>query len=257
MLIVLSPAKSLDYCSALPTTAYTQPDFLDEAQQLVDVLKRKSPAELSALMSISDELAGLNAARYAEWARPFDPISARPAVFAFDGDVYDGLGARSLDRAGLDFAQRHLRVLSGLYGVLKPLDLMRPYRLEMGTRLANARGKDLYAFWGDTPTQALGALLEKQAIPVLVNLASEEYFKVVRPAKLEARLVQPVFEDYKSGRYKVVSFFAKRARGLMTRYAIDHRLEDVETLKDFDCDGYRFDPAASSEDKWVFRRRMA
>lgn len=257
MIIVLSPAKSLDYESPLPAAHATRPDFLDRSAVLVEILKRRSPADIASLMSISDPLAALNAARYADWTPDYDAPPARPAALAFNGDVYDGLDARSLDPAGLDWLQQHVRILSGLYGVLRPLDLMLPYRLEMGTRLVNPSGRDLYAFWGDLPAQALNALLENDSRPVLVNLASDEYFKSVKRKTLKAEVIQPVFQDWKGGTYKVISFFAKRARGLMARYAADHRIDDVEALRDFAVDGYAFDGKASSDTQWIYRRRLA
>jgi cytoplasmic iron level regulating protein YaaA (DUF328/UPF0246 family) len=260
MIFVLSPAKALDYESPLATPRHTQPDYLDDAAELIAGLRELSHAQVAELMSLSDQLAALNVARYAEWSRPFSSDNARPAVLAFNGDVYDGLDARTLTEAQLDYAQRHLRILSGLYGLLRPLDLMQAYRLEMGTRFKNPRGKDLYAFWGMTQTDALSRLLEGEADagrePVLVNLASEEYFKSVKPAKLKGRLLNVGFEDWKGGRYKIISFYAKRARGLMARHAIAHGVEAVEQLKDFNSDGYAFAPEASDEGHWVFRRRL-
>jgi cytoplasmic iron level regulating protein YaaA (DUF328/UPF0246 family) len=256
MIIVLSPAKSLDYESPLPAASATRPAFLDRSAVLVDILKSKTPAAIASLMNISDPLAALNAARYADWTPGCEAPRGRPAALAFNGDVYDGLDARSLDRAGLDWLQQHVRILSGLYGVLRPLDLMLPYRLEMGTRLANPAGRDLYAFWGELPTQELNALLENDSRPVLVNLASDEYFKVVRHKMLTAQVIQPVFQDWKGDTYKVISFFAKRARGLMARYAAEHCLDDAEALRDFAVDGYAFDDKASSDTQWIYRRRL-
>jgi len=260
MILVISPAKALDYDTPPTTSTHTQPDFLDQAQGLIDILREKSPAQIAELMSLSDQLSTLNAARYSTWSRPFDSGNAKQAVLAFNGDVYEGLSAATLDEAGLAWAQDHLRILSGLYGVLRPLDLMQPYRLEMGTRLANPAGKDLYAYWGERITDELNALLAREEKagrePVLVNLASGEYFKSVKPRKLRGRLVTPVFEDWKAGQYKIISFYAKRARGLMSRYAIDHRAEDVEALKGFDGESYAYDEAASDGDSWVFRRRV-
>lgn len=260
MIFVLSPAKALDYESPLSTPRFTAPDYLDDAAQLIAGLRELSHAEVARLMDLSDPLAALNVARYAEWSQPFTPENARPAVLAFNGDVYDGLEARSLSETDLDYAQQHLRILSGLYGLLKPLDLMQPYRLEMGTRFANARGKDLYAFWGTTQTEALNHLLaaedEAGRDAVLVNLASEEYFKSVKRARLQGRLLDIGFEDWKGGRYKIISFYAKRARGLMARYAITRQVQEVEQLKDFAADGYAFAPEASDERRWVFRRRQ-
>ncbi|WP_079434969.1 peroxide stress protein YaaA [Zoogloea sp. LCSB751] len=259
MIFVLSPAKALDYETPPTTPRFTEPDYLDDAAELIAGLRELSHAEVARLMDLSDPLAALNVARYTEWSRPFTPENAKPAVLAFNGDVYDGLDARSLDEADLDYAQAHLRILSGLYGLLKPLDLMQPYRLEMGTRFKNGRGKDLYAFWGMTQTEALNRLLARDEAaghePVLVNLASEEYFKSVKPAQLKGRLLNIGFEDWKGGRYKIISFYAKRARGLMARYAITHRVDEVAQLKDFDLDGYAFAAEASDADRWVFRRR--
>ncbi|MBI3145696.1 MAG: peroxide stress protein YaaA, partial [Pseudogulbenkiania sp.] len=234
MLMVISPAKTLDYTTPPRTARYTQPDFLDHSAELIEVLRQHSPAEIGRLMSISDPLAVLNAGRYADWSRPFTPGQAKQAVFAFMGDVYEGLNANQLEEAELDYLQHHLRVLSGLYGVLKPLDLMQPYRLEMGTRLANTRGKNLYEFWGDIVTDALRQRLAEAAEPVLVNLASEEYFKAVKPKQLGAPVVTPVFQDRKNGQYKIISFYAKRARGLMARWAAKHRVSTPEQLKAFD-----------------------
>lgn len=260
MILVISPAKALDFETPPVTAIHTQPDFLGDAEELIGILRHKTPAEIAELMSLSDQLATLNVARYATWSRPFAQGNAKQAVLAFDGDVYEGLGAATLDDAGLRWAQDHLRILSGLYGVLRPLDLMQPYRLEMGTRLANARGKDLYAFWGERITAELNRLLAAEAAPgreaVLLNLASDEYFKSVRPKSLRGRLVTPVFEDWKGGRYKIISFYAKRARGLMTRFVIDGRIDDVDALRDFDREGYAYAAEASDADRLVFRRRQ-
>ena len=255
MLIVVSPAKSLDYESPLPVSTHTQPRFLDHSAELIENLRQLGPVEIARLMDISDKLASLNVARYAEWAQPFTPKNARQALFAFNGDVYEGLDAATLTAAQIEVAQQTLRILSGLYGVLRPLDLMQAYRLEMGTRLANGRGKDLYAFWGDTISNSLNEELALQGgEPVLVNLASEEYFKSVQVKKLKARVVTPVFEERKGDGYKIISFHAKRARGLMSRYAIANRLKRVEDLKSFDVEDYVFEPRISDQDRWVFRR---
>lgn len=255
MLIVVSPAKSLDYESPLPVSTHTQPRFLDHSAELIEILRQLGPVEIARLMDISDKLAALNVARYAEWAQPFTPKNARQALFAFNGDVYEGLDAATLTAAQIEVAQQTLRILSGLYGVLRPLDLMQAYRLEMGTRLANGRGKDLYAFWGDTISNSLNEELALQGgEPVLVNLASEEYFKSVQVKKLKARVVTPVFEERKGDGYKIISFHAKRARGLMSRYAIANRLKRVEDLKSFDVEDYVFEPRISDQDRWVFRR---
>ena len=258
MLIVLSPAKTLDYDTPAPTAEHGKPDFIDDAAELVGVLKTLAPSGIASLMGISDTLAALNAGRYAAWSkRRFTAASAKQALFAFNGDVYEGLDAASLTAKQIAYAQSHLRILSGLYGVLRPLDLMQAYRLEMGTRLANPRGKDLYAFWGDRVTQALNDVLDAHGTKTLVNLASEEYFKAVRPKRLAARVVTPVFEDWKNGRYKIISFHAKRARGLMARYAAVKGIKDAEKLKGFASEGYGFDAGASTGDVWVFRRRIA
>jgi cytoplasmic iron level regulating protein YaaA (DUF328/UPF0246 family) len=259
LLMVLSPAKSLDFTTAPTTAVATQPQFVQQAKALVDGLRQQSPQQLGALMGISDKLAALNAARFAEWKPSFTPQDSKQAVLAFNGDVYEGLDAPSLSEADLQWAQQHLRVLSGLYGVLRPLDLMRPYRLEMGTAWPNAKGKDLYAYWGSQIAEALNVDLAAGAgEPVLVNLASDEYFRSVDRRALKERVVQPVFQD---GRpqigYKVVSFYAKRARGLMARYVIQNRLTKVDQLKGFASDGYRFVPEASKADQWVFRRDKA
>ena len=256
MFIVLSPAKSLDFETPPTLPDFSQPDFLDDSRLLVERLRELSPAEIAGLMGVSDPLAALNVARYAAWESPFPPGQAKQAVLAFNGDVYEGLDAPSLSPDELRFAQAHLRILSGLYGVLRPLDLMLPYRLEMGTRLANPRGKDLYAFWGERIVDALNAALAEAKAPALVNLASEEYFKSVKVKKLAVPVVQPVFEDWSGGRYKVVSFYAKRARGLMARYAVTRRLVDPAGLHAFDSENYEFVPTASDGARWVFRRKL-
>ena len=257
MLIILSPAKTLDFESPIKVNKTTEPDFIPRSAELISTLRTMPPAQIGSLMSISDSLAQLNVARYASWSKKFTADNSRPAMLAFDGDVYEGLDARSLNARQLDWAQKHLRILSGLYGLLRPLDLMQPYRLEMGTRLATKRGKDLYAFWGDQITEALNESLTVAKAQALVNLASEEYFKSVKPAKLDRPVITPVFEEWKGGGYKIVSFFAKRARGLMARYAIEHKLSKPEQLKDFDSEGYAFDAKASNEARWIFRRRTA
>lgn len=257
MLIVLSPAKSLDYDSAPTTDIHTQPEFIARSAELIKHLRELSPAQIGSLMHISDPLAALNAERFAAWSRKFTTKNAKQAVLAFDGDVYGGLDAASLSAKQLDYVQSHIRILSGLYGALRPLDLMQPYRLEMGTRFANPAGKDLYAFWGDEVTLALNRALESHKSKMLVNLASEEYFKVVRPKVLSANVITPVFQDWKGGKYKIISFFAKRARGLMARYAAQHAINTPEKLKNFDVDGYAFAPDASTETAWIFRRRIA
>ena len=256
MLIILSPAKTLDFDSPVNVQEFTRPDFVEQSKLLVEQLRELSPTELGHLMGISEALAVLNAGRYSAWLLPFSPENARQALFAFNGDVYEGLQAASLSVEDVRFAQARLRILSGLYGVLRPLDLMQPYRLEMGTRLPNARGKDLYAFWGERLAEALNAAAREVRADTLVNLASEEYFRAVALKKLSIPVIQPVFEDWSRGKYKVVSFHAKRARGLMARHAVTQRLESVEGLKAFAAEGYAYDAAASDGQRWVFRRKL-
>jgi cytoplasmic iron level regulating protein YaaA (DUF328/UPF0246 family) len=258
MLFLLSPAKSLDYDTPVaPDLPHTLPGFVRDSAELVDVLRDKTPADLSSLMSISDELAALNAARFGAWKPRFTAANSRQAALAFDGDVYGGLDARSLTARELDWAQQHLCILSGLYGVLRPLDRMQPYRLEMGTKLANARGRDLYQFWGERISAYLNERQAGEKSPVVVNLASQEYFRAVDRKVLGARVVECVFEEKRAGGYKIISFSAKRARGLMARHAIRHRIATVARLKTFDAEGYAFAPDASDEDRLVFRREAA
>ena len=263
MLILLSPAKSLDYATPLAdgmATRSTAPQFVPQSSELIALLRQQTPQTLATLMKISDPLAALNVARYQAWTT--DPSSAsataRPALLAFNGDVYDGLQARSLSADDLDWAQQHLAILSGLYGVLRPLDAMQPYRLEMGTRLATAKGGNLYQFWGAQIAQYLNAAVSKDDAPVLLNLASQEYFKSIDRKALHAhiRVVECVFQDYKAGVYKIVSFHAKRARGLMARYCIDQRASAPEQLHGFNAEGYAFDASASAPESLVFRRRL-
>lgn len=257
MLLFLSPAKSLDFKTPPQVATFTQPAWLERSATLIRQLRTLSPADIANLMDLSDPLALLNFNRYADWSLPFTPENAKQAALAFDGDVYDGLAAKTLAAADLDFAQRHVRILSGLYGLLKPLDLIQPYRLEMGTKFKNEAGKDLYAFWGESLLAAINDELAAMARPVAVNLASEEYFKAAVGRKIQGQLIQPVFEDWKGGRYKIISFFAKRARGAMARWAVQHRVRSVKALQGFDVDGYAFDAAASAADRLVFRRRQA
>lgn len=256
MLFVISPAKSLDYATPPHIPTFSQPAFAERGLPLIERLRGLSPLQVSQLMDISDKLAVLNVGRYAEWAPEHMPAVAKPAVLAFNGDVYEGLDASSLSAADLDWAQERLRILSGLYGLLRPLDLIRPYRLEMGTRLANPLGKDLYAYWGDTVTAALREQLAAEPAPVLINLASEEYFKVVRVKALGAQVVDCVFEDWKSGKWKIISFHAKRARGLMVRYAIATRAATPAALTGFDSEGYAYAAAESTPTRLVFRRQL-
>jgi len=253
MLMVISPAKTLDYESPLATDKNSQPDFLDDACELVDQLKTLEPHDISKLMGVSDKLAQLNAERFRAWQTPFTQDNAKQAILAFKGDVYTGLDAESFNDKEFNIAQKRLRMLSGLYGVLKPLDLMQPYRLEMGTKFENSRGKDLYAFWGTKITDELNRLL-KADDGVLVNLASNEYFKSVLKKELDAHLITPQFKDWKNGQYKMISFYAKKARGLMCRYAIQNNITQADDLKGFDLQGYRFSEEQSDADNWVFLR---
>ncbi|MFD2168004.1 peroxide stress protein YaaA [Thalassotalea euphylliae] len=256
MLLVVSPAKNLDFESPLATETFTQPTMLEHSQELIDVCKTLTPADISSLMSVSDKIAGLNAARFGEWHTPFSPDNARQAVLAFNGDVYTGLDAATFSEKDFDFAQQHMRILSGLYGLLKPLDLMQAYRLEMGTKLANERGNNLYQFWGELITDAMNKALAEQGDKVLVNLASNEYFKSVKKKSLDAeRVITPQFKDWKNSQYKMISFFAKKARGLMARFIIQHQLTEAEQLKGFDVAGYSYNEELSKGDDFVFTRR--
>jgi len=254
MLTLVSPAKTLDYESPLATRVYTQPRFIDHSQELIDTLSQLSVQDIADLMKLSDKLASLNVARYESWQAQHTLDNARQAILAFKGDVYTGLDAETLSADDFDFAQQHLRILSGLYGVLRPLDLLEPYRLEMGTKLGNPRGDNLYQFWGDLITEALNTELAEQGSDVVVNLASNEYFKAVKPKALKARLITPVFKDFKNGQYKIISFYAKKARGLMSRYLIQNRIDTPEPLQQFDLEGYYFSAEQSKGDTWVFLR---
>ena len=257
MIVVLSPAKSLDFATPPVVAKHTLPAFLEESQLLIDRLREFSPLEIGKLMGISDPLAALNATRYRDWQLPFSPDNAKQAVLAFNGDVYEGLSAATLAPADLDFAQRHLRILSGLYGLLRPLDLIAPYRLEMGIALANPRGKNLYEFWGERLVDALNQALNETDADALVNLASQEYFRSIKSPRLAVPVIEPVFEDWSESqrKYKIVSFYAKRARGLMARYVVTQRLKSAAGLKDFAAAGYAYVPEASSAARWVFRRK--
>ena len=250
MLIVISPAKKLDYASSIEAPLLTQPALLDHAAELSQGLKALAPQDVSSLMHLSDKLGALNYERFQEWQTPFSTDNARAAVLAFKGDVYQGLDADSMSAEDLHWAQDHLRILSGLYGVLRPLDLMQAYRLEMGTKFANQRGPDLYQFWGDIIT----AELNRVESSVLVNLASHEYFKSVRKKDISARIVTPVFMDKKDDKYKIISFYAKKARGLMSRYIIQNRVTEIEQINQFDSDGYVYNAALSELDAPVFLR---
>jgi hypothetical protein len=254
MLFLLSPAKKLEYDTPLHTQLHTAPLFVDESKQLITELKPKSAAEIAKLMTLSPALAQLNVERYAQWVPKSTQKNARPAILAFNGDVYEGLEAGTLNEKDLNWAQDHVLILSGLYGVLRPLDLMQPYRLEMGTKLANPKGKNLYEFWKDTTTPYLNERLSNDKNPIIINLASEEYFKSVNISTLNARVVQCVFKEGKAGVFKIISFYAKRARGLMTRYAVTQRAKTPDDLKGFDLEGYLYQPDLSTTDKLVFHR---
>jgi cytoplasmic iron level regulating protein YaaA (DUF328/UPF0246 family) len=252
MKIVISPAKSLNFEKALPTPNFSESLFLKESRQVHKVLKQKSPKELSELMDISDKLADLNWQRNQDWKTPFSPENARPAVFAFDGDVYTGLDAYSIPIEKLEVLQERLRILSGLYGLLKPLDLMQAYRLEMGTKLPIGESKNLYEFWKPTIAKALNKELQKGEL--FVNLASNEYFSAVDVKALKVPVITPEFKDYKDGKLKIISFFAKKARGMMVRYIIDTNAETIDDLKGFNYEGYRFDANLSKGNQLVFTR---
>ncbi len=255
MLIVISPAKKLDYDTPAPTEQATLPELLDESKQLIDILKDYSAERIAGLMKLSDRLAQLNYERYQAWTPKITKDKAKQALFAFKGDVYAGLNADQFEAGDIAFAQDHLRMLSGLYGVLRPLDLMLPYRLEMGTSLPNPRGRNLYDFWGDMITEKLNEALAAQGDDVLINLASNEYFKAVRPKKLKGRIITPQFKEHRDdGSYKMIGIYAKKARGLMSRYLITERLSDPEQLKAFDYAGYAYNPDLSKGDTWVFTR---
>jgi cytoplasmic iron level regulating protein YaaA (DUF328/UPF0246 family) len=257
MLSVISPAKTLDFETLSTTKQVTQPAFLEQSQALIDILRDYSPQQISELMGISDKLAGLNAARFEEWQPPFTLSNAKPAAQAFQGDVYTGLQAERFSAAENRYAQSHLRILSGLYGLLRPLDLIQAYRLEMGTKLANQAGKDLYTYWKPVLTPALNEAIADSGSKVLVNLASNEYFKAVDVKQLDARVITPVFKDEKNGTFKIISFYAKKARGMMSAWLIQHQISKPEQLKNFDVAGYRFDASSSQGDTFVFTRKEA
>ncbi len=255
MLILISPAKTLDFDTPAVTDTFTQPDFLKDSRALIKELRELSPADISGLMKISDKLGVLNFDRYHAFKTPFTQANAKQAALAFQGDVYTGLAAETFKARDFDFAQKHLRILSGLYGLLRPLDLIQPYRLEMGTKFNNQRGDNLYQFWGDIITNAVNEQLAAVKSKTLVNLASNEYFKAVKPKQVNAEIITPVFKDWKNGQYKIISFYAKKARGLMSAYIIKNRLKAAEDLKGFDVDGYGFAPELSKEREWVFTRK--
>ncbi|GGU71697.1 UPF0246 protein [Pseudomonas laurentiana] len=254
MLTVISPAKTLDYDTPPVTQRFTLPQYLDDSQALIGQLRDLTPAQIAELMHLSDKLAGLNAARFGSWTPDFTPANAKQALLAFKGDVYTGLDAESLGEDDFSYAQEHLRMLSGLYGLLRPLDLMQPYRLEMGTKLANPRGKDLYAFWGTRISEWLNQALVDQGDDLLLNLASNEYFSAVKRSALNARVINTEFRDQKNGQYKIISFYAKKARGLMSRFVIQERIDNPDRLKQFDVQGYYYSAELSKPDNLVFLR---
>lgn len=254
MLILVSPAKTLDFEQPPLTQVYSQPDFLTHSQELIQVCRQLTPSDIATLMKVSDKIAGLNAARFGEWQPDFNLDNAKQAIFAFRGDVYTGFDADSLSEAEIAQTQSQLRILSGLYGLLRPLDLIMPYRLEMGTALSNPKGKNLYEFWGDTLTQAVNEALAESGSDIIVNLASNEYFKAIKPKKLQGQLISPVFKDGKNGQYKVISFFAKRARGMMARYIIINKVNTLAELKAFNLAGYYYSEEQSSPTHPTFLR---
>ncbi len=254
MLIVVSPAKSLDFESKARTRKFTEAEYLEESTQLVSQLRTMSPEDFSELMHISSNLGELNHQRYANWHTPFDLKNAKQAIFAFKGDVYIGLQAEQFSTADLNFAQKHLRILSGLYGLLRPLDLMQAYRLEMGSKFKNQKGKNLYEFWDGKLTENLNTLFEHEKKPVLINLASKEYFSAIKPNQLKAGIVTPIFKDFSNGKYRIVSFFAKKARGSMAAYIIKNRIKSPAKLNEFNVDGYRYSKVESTASQPVFLR---
>lgn len=256
MLVIISPAKTLDFETAPITKEFSQPEFLKESKKLISELKKLGPVEVSSLMKISDKLGTLNYLRFNEWKTPFNLNNAKQALFAFKGDVYTGIEAESFTKQDLMFAQKHLRILSGLYGVLKPLDLMQAYRLEMGTKFENKQGKDLYEFWGSKLTEQINKDLQAVKSKVLINLASNEYFKSLQANDIDAEIIVPVFKDFKNGKYKIISFYAKKARGLMSAYIIKNRLKKPEDIKSFNIKGYRYSKSESSGNSWVFQRKQ-
>ncbi len=258
MLAILSPAKTLDFDSPLVTDQFSEPEFTKESTALIRTLRQLEPAEIGSLMGISDKLASLNHDRYAQWSPNFgDTNNARPSILAFKGDVYQGLDAPSMSKRDFTWAQKRIRVLSGLHGLLRPLDRIHPYRLEMGTKLHNPKGNNLYEFWGTKVTDALNEALAEQRSKVLINLASNEYYKVLQPDQIQGRVLTINFKEWRRDAYRFVSFSAKKARGLMARYMIDQRVESAEALQGFDVEGYEFNAGLSSEDEWIFTRHPA
>jgi len=257
MLIVISPAKTLDYETPSKTKTFTLPDYLDDSAELIHRMREFSALDIAELMHVSSKIAELNFDRFEAWNKNFSERNAKQAVLAFKGDVYTGLDAESFSAKDFKFAQSHLRILSGLYGLLRPLDLMQPYRLEMGSKLSNERGKNLYEFWGNTLTDGLNAQLKRIKSAYLINLASNEYFKAVKPKQINGEVITPAFKEYKNGDYKMIGFYAKKARGLLSRYIIQNQLSDIEDIKSFDVEGYKFNKSLSKGNNWVFTRKSA
>ena len=255
MLIVISPAKTLDYETAPATKKHTTPDYLEDSQELINRARRFSALDIAEIMGVSMKIADLNQQRFSDWKTPFTQDNAKQAVLAFKGDVYTGLDAETMNAKDFQFAQKHLRILSGLYGLLRPLDLMQAYRLEMGRKIETDRGKNLYEFWGDEITEGLNKQLKKTKSQYLINLASMEYFKSVKTKKLNAEIITPAFKDYKNGEYKMMGVYAKKARGLLSRYIIENQIENVEDIKEFAVDGYRYNKKLSEGNTWVFTRK--
>ncbi len=256
MLLVISPAKTLDYTTPATTGQHSQPDYLDDAQLLIERARRYTAHDIAEVMDVSMAIAELNVERFHDWHLPFTPENAKQAMLAFKGDVYTGLAADTFSEADFRFAQKHLRILSGLYGLLRPLDLMQPYRLEMGRKIDNARGKNLYEFWGEIITDGLNRQLKNNDSQQLLNLASNEYFKSVKPKLLQADIITPEFKDYKNGQYKMLGVYAKKARGMLSRFVIQNRITEAEAIKEFNEDGYAFNEELTHGNKWVFTRRQ-
>ncbi len=257
MLIAISPAKKLDYTTPCPTSDFTQPKHLDRAADLIEIMARKDSFEIADLMKLSMKLADLNMQRFQDWHTPFSADNAKQALFAFHGDVYQGLDAATLSRDDIAYTQKHLCILSGLYGLLRPLDLMQAYRLEMGTKLATDKGNNLYQFWGNTITNSINATLAAQGDDLLINLASNEYFSSVRTNHIKGQIITPIFKELRQGKYRIISFNAKKARGYMSRYIIENRIENPQEMKAFDMADYRFNAEMSSDDKYTFTRAGA
>lgn len=256
MLAVISPAKTLDFTTPTPSHATTDLLFPEPAAELVDAMRHYTPADLQGLMGISEKLAAENAERFSQWQWPFPQGAARAALFAFKGDVYAGLDAYNLDQGSIEYLQDHLRILSGLYGILRPTDGIMPYRLEMGKKVATRNAGDLYDFWGGRLADHVRSVLASDGSPVVINLASTEYFRSLEPHLRDVPVITPVFKDWKNDRYKIISFYAKKARGMMVRFMAENRVDHPDNLKKFDLGGYTYDEESSTEDQWVFLRRQ-